>query len=138
MHGNISITKFGLILLLLYAKIYNTISLTVLILTIIGQVVITIPYLNSTWYINYFAIVDYFAFGFFTLEIFLRYIIFPNGKLKFFLSPLNIIDLIAVTQYFIFLGINQTTSANTNSIASSFSTLIIFKIFRYFPSMKVN
>ena len=82
-------------------------------------------------------IIEYVVFGLFTVDMIFRFIICPK-KLKFFIDPFNIVDFISILPSYVFIAIINTTSKSTLiRYDRMIKSLIILKLFRYIPSMRI-
>ena len=92
---------------------------------------------------NFFTVSETICIILFTIEVTLRLWSSPNKKL-FFMSIMNIIDIIAVAPFYVTIIIKSQTNAQSNANVTSFIRVLrlarvsrIFKVSRYSSSIKV-
>jgi hypothetical protein len=82
-------------------------------------------------------IMDYVIWGIFTIDIIIRFIVCPN-KLKYFIDPFNIIDIVSIMPNYIFMPIYYSTrSPSVLKYDRMVKCLIILKLFRCIPTMRI-
>ena len=78
---------------------------------------------------------DYVCFGYFTLEVTVRFIFAPN-KLRFFKQPLNVIDVICILPYMVSLILKRFV-ANSTSIAFVLKNIVVLRVIRILRIFKL-
>ena len=119
----------------LKSKVYCVCCLILLCFIISIQIAITID--QTTLTDARALIMDYVVWGIFTIDIIIRFIVCPN-KLKYFIDPFNIIDLVSILPNYIFMPIYYTTrSPSVLKYDRMIKCLIILKLFRCIPTMRI-
>ncbi len=119
----------------LKSKVYCVCCLILLGFIISIQIAITID--QTTLTDDRALIMDYVIWGIFTIDIIIRFIVCPN-KLKYFIDPFNIIDLVSIMPNYIFMPIYYSTkSPRVLKYDRMIKSLIILKLFRCIPTMRI-
>jgi hypothetical protein len=118
------------------------------LVSIVNLIVPTIPYFintnltktnNTNYQIDYsiditFSIIEFICVGWFTIEIILRFLISYN-KLQFFKSAYNIIDLIVLIPFYLYLILAYLDIRLLKEISRMLKILRLFKCTRYSESL---
>ena len=74
---------------------------------------------------------------YFTIEFLVRLVACPS-KMKFIKSPINIIDILSIFSYYIYLPLSHIQEFNKiKNIGKIFRAMIVFKSLRFIPSLKI-
>lgn len=76
-----------------------------------------------------FFIIETFCISWFTLEYVIRFVCCPN-KWKFFISALNMIDLISIVPYYITLSMEDSSNVSSLAVLRSVRLVRVFRIFK--------
>lgn len=123
----------------LFSNIFHILNVLIILVSIIANITETIPCSNTLNVCkeqhkeNYFLI-DTVCVAFFTAEYVIRFSVCPN-RLKFVISYMSIIDLLAILPYYINLVVEQT-SGSSNLEIDALIVLRILRIFRIFKVMR--
>lgn len=78
---------------------------------------------------NPFFIIETFCITWFTLEYVVRFVFSPN-KWRFFISVLNMIDLISIIPYYITLPMENSSNVSSLAVLRSVRLVRVFRIFK--------
>ena len=74
---------------------------------------------------------------YFTIEIFLRFIFCPK-RIDFIKSPINIIDIISILSFYVYLPLSHIEEiSKIKNIGRIFRSLVVLKCLRFIPSLKI-
>ncbi len=106
-------------------------------MSIIELILRSIPGLSATIRSDTFDLIELAYNIFFTIDIMLRFIFCPKG-VEFIKSPLNIIDLISILSFYIYLPLSHIEELNKiKNIGRIFRSMIVLKCLRFIPSLKI-
>lgn len=89
----------------------------------------TVPRETKTKTENPFFIIETICIAWFTLEYVIRFLFCPN-KWRFFISALNMIDLISIIPYYITLPMEDSSNVSSLSVLRSVRLVRVFRIFK--------
>lgn len=89
----------------------------------------TSPNLRQRKSENPFFVIETFCITWFTLEYVVRFVCCPN-KWKFFISALNLIDLISIIPYYITLSMEDSSNVSSLAVLRSVRLVRVFRIFK--------
>lgn len=78
---------------------------------------------------NPFFVIETFCISWFTLEYVIRFVFSPN-KWRFFISVLNMIDLISIIPYYISLPMEDSSNVSSLAVLRSVRLVRVFRIFK--------
>jgi len=78
---------------------------------------------------NPFFVIETFCITWFTLEYLIRFVFSPN-KWRFFISALNMIDLISIIPYYITLPMEDSSNVSSLAVLRSVRLVRVFRIFK--------
>lgn len=78
---------------------------------------------------NPFFVIETFCITWFTLEYVIRFVFSPN-KWRFFISVLNMIDLVSIIPYYITLPMEDSSNVSSIAVLRSVRLVRVFRIFK--------
>uniref|UniRef100_A0A0L8HTU3 BTB domain-containing protein n=1 Tax=Octopus bimaculoides TaxID=37653 RepID=A0A0L8HTU3_OCTBM len=144
------------------AKIYSTITITFIILSVISFIVVTHPccrvkgdrdffgilHLNKTSEREFtsmphpaFILIDLICLIFFTCDLIIKYFSYPNRR-RFLFNALNLVDIASLVPDYVAIFISTTLEATKANevmhyvnVLALFRSLRIFRLVRYVPGL---
>ena len=112
------------------AIFFSVISITELILRSFSD-------LQASISRSFFESIELGTIIYFTLEIFFRFLFCPS-KIEFIKSPINILDIISVLSFYVYLPLSHIEEiSKIKNIGRIFRAMIVFKCLRFIPSLKI-
>jgi hypothetical protein len=115
------------------ATFISNVVLIAIVVSTLSFVVGTVPYMQTHEYSEeILEIIEIVVVSIFTVEYVLRFLVCPTGRCAFVLSPLNMVDLLAILPFYL----EQFGSAIGGDVLRVLRVLRVVRIFRVFKLAK--